>query len=97
MPHLSYLGDTVIGEHVNVGAGVITCNYDGQKKYKTNINHHAFIGSGTQLVAPINIGEHAYIGAGTTLRKHAKAYSLTLTVGQEKVVENWHHSDKKDV
>ena len=94
--HLSYLGDTTIGTRVNVGAGVITCNYDGKNKHKTNIKDGAFIGSGVQLIAPITIGENAYIGAGSTLRKNAASQSLTLTMGQVKVVENWKKQDKDD-
>lgn len=87
--HLSYLGDVTIGDHVNIGAGTITCNYDGQQKFKTIIEDHVFIGSGTQLVAPITIGEAAVIGAGTTLRKSAPAGELTLTESIQKTVYGW--------
>lgn len=75
--HLSYLGDASIGESVNIGAGTITCNYDGKQKHKTIIKEGAFIGSDTQLVAPVEIGENALIAAGTTLTKNAPADSLT--------------------
>lgn len=75
--HLSYLGDAQIGESVNIGAGTITCNYDGQKKHKTIIQNSAFIGSDTQLVAPVEVGEGALIAAGTTLTKNAPPHSLT--------------------
>ncbi|MDR0233506.1 MAG: bifunctional UDP-N-acetylglucosamine diphosphorylase/glucosamine-1-phosphate N-acetyltransferase GlmU [Zoogloeaceae bacterium] len=76
--HLSYLGDAEIGAEVNVGAGVITCNYDGANKHKTIIQDRAFIGSDCQLVAPVTVGEGATVGAGTTLRRNAPAGSLTV-------------------
>lgn len=75
--HLSYLGDAKIGENVNIGAGTITCNYDGFQKSATTIENGAFIGSGTQLVAPVEVGKNALIAAGTTLTKNAPADSLT--------------------
>ncbi|MDP3558888.1 MAG: bifunctional UDP-N-acetylglucosamine diphosphorylase/glucosamine-1-phosphate N-acetyltransferase GlmU [Legionellaceae bacterium] len=87
--HLSYLGDVTIGNDVNIGAGTITCNYDGQNKYPTIIEEGAFIGSGTQLVAPVSIGRHAVIGAGTTLRKNAPADALTYSVKEQKTHLNW--------
>ena len=67
--HLSYLGDAVIGEGVNVGAGTITCNYDGKQKNQTIIEDGAFIGSDSQLVAPVTVGKGAYVGSGTTVRE----------------------------
>lgn len=75
--HLSYLGDVNVGEHANIGAGVITCNYDGKQKHKTDIGADAFIGSDSQLVAPVRIGRGAYIAAGTTLTKDAPPGELT--------------------
>ena len=87
--HLSYLGDVTIGSHVNIGAGTITCNYDGVNKHQTIIEDHAFIGSGSQLVAPVTVGPHATIGAGTTLRKSAPAHELTLTVAAQKTIPGW--------
>lgn len=81
--HLSYIGDSEIGKHVNVGAGTITCNYDGVKKSKTTIHDHAFIGSDTQLVAPVTIGEGAIIGAGSTVTQDAPAHQLTVTTKLE--------------
>lgn len=87
--HLSYLGDAFIGEDVNIGAGTITCNYDGVNKHETIIEDGAFIGSGTQLVAPISVGRKATIGAGTTLRRNAPAEQLTLSDVRQKVVSNW--------
>ena len=92
--HLSYLGDITVGQQVNIGAGTITCNYDGANKHKTNIEDGAFIGSGTQLVAPIQVGENATIGAGTTLRSDAPAQALTLTVREQKTVQNWKKPQK---
>lgn len=77
--HLSYIGDTLMGDMVNVGAGTITCNYDGANKHRTIINDKAFIGSDTQLVAPVTVGEGATIAAGSTLRKDAPAGQLTMT------------------
>jgi bifunctional UDP-N-acetylglucosamine pyrophosphorylase/glucosamine-1-phosphate N-acetyltransferase len=77
--HLSYLGDTTIGEKVNVGAGTITCNYDGYKKYSTVIDDGAFIGSDTQLIAPVRVGKRAVIGAGTTVTRDVPDGSLALS------------------
>ena len=77
--HLSYIGDTKIGKNVNIGAGTITCNYDGKRKNKTIISDDVFIGSNTALVAPIKIGKKAVVGAGSTLTKNVKEKSLALT------------------
>ena len=77
--HLSYIGDTVIGKDVNIGAGTITCNYDGKRKNKTIILDKVFIGSNTSLIAPIKIGKKAVVGAGSTLTKNVKEKSLVLT------------------
>ncbi len=87
--HLSYLGDVTIGKAVNIGAGTITCNYDGVNKHQTIIEDGAFIGSDTQLVAPVTVGAHATIGAGTTLRRNAPAGELTLTETKQKTVAGW--------
>lgn len=87
--HLSYLGDVQIGKHVNIGAGTITCNYDGIHKHQTIIEDHVFIGSDTQLVAPVVIGEGATIGAGTTIREDAPAHALTLTPNRQKSILGW--------
>ena len=76
--HLSYLGDTTIGEKVNVGAGTITCNYDGYEKFQTVIEDGAFIGSDSQLVAPVRIGKRAVVGAGTTVTRDVAAGALAL-------------------
>jgi bifunctional UDP-N-acetylglucosamine pyrophosphorylase/glucosamine-1-phosphate N-acetyltransferase len=87
--HLSYLGDVTIGKKVNIGAGTITCNYDGVNKHQTIIEDGAFIGSDTQLVAPVKVGAHATLGAGTTLRKDAPAGELTLTEARQKTIYGW--------
>jgi bifunctional UDP-N-acetylglucosamine pyrophosphorylase / glucosamine-1-phosphate N-acetyltransferase len=87
--HLSYLGDVTIGKAVNIGAGTITCNYDGVNKHQTIIEDNAFIGSDTQLIAPITVGKNATIGAGSTLRKNAPPDELTLTESKQKTVYGW--------
>ncbi|HSW94378.1 MAG TPA: bifunctional UDP-N-acetylglucosamine diphosphorylase/glucosamine-1-phosphate N-acetyltransferase GlmU [Gammaproteobacteria bacterium] len=94
--HLSYIGDSEIGQHVNIGAGTITCNYDGMNKHKTVIGDYAFIGSNTELVAPVTIGEHATIGAGSTITRNAPAHQLTLCRGQQRTIENWQRPGKKE-
>ena len=87
--HLSYVGDTTIGKSTNIGAGTITCNYDGKKKNKTRISDGAFIGSNTALVAPIKIGKKAVIGAGSTLTKNVKEKSLALTRSNQIEIKNY--------
>ena len=87
--HLSYVGDTSIGKNVNIGAGTITCNYDGKKKNKTKILDGAFIGSNTALVAPIKIGKKAVVGAGSTLSKNVKSKSLALTRANQIEIRNY--------
>jgi bifunctional UDP-N-acetylglucosamine pyrophosphorylase / glucosamine-1-phosphate N-acetyltransferase len=87
--HLSYIGDAEIGSDVNIGAGVITCNYDGVRKHRTVIGDGAFIGSGTELVAPIVVGARATIGAGSTLTKDAPADELSMSRGKQGTVPGW--------
>ncbi len=87
--HLSYVGDTKVGKNVNIGAGTITCNYDGKRKNKTNISDGAFIGSNTALVAPIKIGKKAVVGAGSTLTKNVKNKSLALTRSNQMEIKNY--------
>jgi len=87
--HLSYVGDTFIGKNVNIGAGTITCNYDGRKKNKTKILDGAFIGSNTSLIAPIKIGKKAIVGAGSTLNKNVKDKSLSLTRSKQIELKNY--------
>lgn len=89
VPHLSYVGDTTMGEGVNIGAGTITCNYDGVNKNPTRIGDGAFIGSDTMLVAPVIIGEHAVTGAGSTITKEVPAYGLGLERSEQRVIENY--------
>lgn len=93
--HLSYIGDTEMGENVNVGAGTITCNYDGANKHLTRIGDNAFIGSNTALVAPIEIGKNATIGAGSTLGKNAEEDKLTFTRAPQKSLSGWKRPVKK--
>jgi len=87
--HLSYIGDSIIGKKVNIGAGTITCNYDGKKKNKTKISDGVFIGSNTALVAPIKIGKGAVIGAGSSLTKNVKSKSLALTRANQIEIKNY--------
>ena len=87
--HLSYLGDAVIGEGVNVGAGTITCNFDGKTKYKTVIEDGAFIGSDSQLIAPVTVGKGAYVGSGTTVKQDVPAGSLAVSGGKQRNIEGW--------
>lgn len=94
--HLSYLGDTTIGSGVNIGAGTIVCNYDGANKHRTVIEDDAFIGSDTQLVAPVTIGRRATIGAGSTITKDAPADSLTLSRAKQMSISGWKRPVKKN-
>jgi bifunctional UDP-N-acetylglucosamine pyrophosphorylase/glucosamine-1-phosphate N-acetyltransferase len=93
--HLSYLGDSTVGSHVNVGAGTVTCNYDGVNKHRTEIGDGAFIGSGSMLVAPVSVGADATIGAGSTITKPAPAGKLTVERSRQVTVENWKRPEKK--
>ncbi|MCF6318447.1 MAG: bifunctional UDP-N-acetylglucosamine diphosphorylase/glucosamine-1-phosphate N-acetyltransferase GlmU [Proteobacteria bacterium] len=94
--HLTYLGDCEIGDNVNIGAGTITCNYDGVNKFKTIIEDDVFIGSDTQLIAPVTIGKGATIGAGSTITKDAQAEKLTLSRAQQKTLEGWKKPTKSN-
>ena len=87
--HLSYVGDATIGKNVNIGAGTITCNYDGKRKNKTKILDGAFIGSNTSLIAPIKIGKKAVVGAGSALSKNVKDKSLSFTRARQVVIKNY--------
>ena len=95
--HLSYIGDSIIGSNVNVGAGTITCNYDGVNKHLTIIEDGAFIGSDTQLVAPVKIGRNATIGAGSTITKNAPDGQLTLSRSKQDSIPGWQRPVKKEV
>jgi bifunctional UDP-N-acetylglucosamine pyrophosphorylase/glucosamine-1-phosphate N-acetyltransferase len=92
--HLSYLGDSDIGAGVNVGAGTITCNYDGANKHRTIIGDGAFIGSGVELIAPVTVEAGATIGAGSTISKDAPAAQLTLTRARQKSIAEWKRPQK---
>ena len=93
--HLAYIGDAEIGARVNVGAGTITCNYDGVNKHRTVIEDDAFIGSDTQLVAPVRVGQGATLGAGTTLTRDAPAGKLTVSRAKQLTVDGWQRPTKK--
>jgi len=87
--HLSYVGDAIVGKNVNIGAGTITCNYDGKKKNKTKILDGAFIGSNSALIAPIKIGKNSVVGAGSSLTKNVKNKSLSLTRANQVEIKNY--------
>ena len=87
--HLSYVGDAIVGKNVNIGAGTITCNYDGKKKNKTKILDGAFIGSNSALIAPIKIGKNSVVGAGSALTKNVKNKSLSLTRANQVEIKNY--------
>ena len=93
--HLTYLGDAVIGAGVNIGAGTITCNYDGANKFRTTIGDNAFIGSNSALVAPVEIGEGATIGAGSTITRNAKAGELSVARARQVTLEGWQRPVKQ--
>jgi len=93
--HLTYLGDSEIGKNVNIGAGTITCNYDGANKFKTVIKDGAFIGSDSQLIAPVTVGENATIGAGSTITKDTEDNCLTLSRSPQKQIRDWQKPVKK--
>jgi bifunctional UDP-N-acetylglucosamine pyrophosphorylase/glucosamine-1-phosphate N-acetyltransferase len=93
--HLAYVGDAVVGERVNIGAGTITCNYDGVNKHQTVIEDDAFIGSDTQLVAPVRVGRGATLGAGTTLVSDAPEGKLTISRARQATIERWRRPVKK--
>ena len=93
--HLSYVGDADIGARVNVGAGTVTCNYDGANKHRTTIGDGAFIGSGTMLVAPVMVGEDATIGAGSTITHPAPAGKLSLERSRQQTIDGWKRPQKK--
>jgi len=87
--HLTYIGDAQIGKDVNIGAGTITCNYDGVNKHRTVIEDGAFIGSDSQMVAPVTVGKNAYVGSGSTITKDVPADALAVARGRQVVRENW--------
>jgi bifunctional UDP-N-acetylglucosamine pyrophosphorylase/glucosamine-1-phosphate N-acetyltransferase len=93
--HLSYLGDATIGANVNVGAGTITCNYDGERKHETVIEDGAFIGSDSQLIAPVRIGRGAYVGAGSSIAEDVPAGALGIARSRQMNIEGWVERKKK--
>ncbi|MGV6817557.1 MAG: bifunctional UDP-N-acetylglucosamine diphosphorylase/glucosamine-1-phosphate N-acetyltransferase GlmU [Thiotrichales bacterium] len=92
--HLSYIGDTVMGRAVNIGAGTITCNYDGANKHKTEIGDHVFVGSNSALVAPVKLGENATIGAGSTITKDVEGEHLAVARSRQVLVKGWKRPEK---
>ena len=92
--HFTYLGDADIGKDVNIGAGTITCNYDGKNKNKTSVGDNSFVGTNSSLVAPINIGKNSFIGAGSTITKDVPDNSLGVSRSKQKNVQDW-SKDKK--
>jgi bifunctional UDP-N-acetylglucosamine pyrophosphorylase/glucosamine-1-phosphate N-acetyltransferase len=94
--HLSYLGNATIGTKVNVGAGTITCNYDGERKYDTVIEDGAFIGSDSQLIAPVRVGKGAYVAAGSSITQDVPAGALGIARGRQSVVDGWAERRKQD-
>ncbi|MBA58759.1 MAG: UDP-N-acetylglucosamine diphosphorylase/glucosamine-1-phosphate N-acetyltransferase [Gammaproteobacteria bacterium] len=94
--HLAYLGDSSVGEGANIGAGTITCNYDGSSKSRTEIGSNAFIGSNTSLVAPVSVGDGATVGAGSTITKDVKPGDLAIERSTQKTISNWKRPPKKD-
>jgi bifunctional UDP-N-acetylglucosamine pyrophosphorylase/glucosamine-1-phosphate N-acetyltransferase len=92
--HLSYVGDTEVGSAVNIGAGAITCNYDGANKWTTRIGDRAFVGSGCMLVAPVTVGEGATIGAGSTVVNDVPADKLAIARGRQTIIDSWQRPTK---
>ena len=94
--HLSYVGDAELGSGVNVGAGTITCNYDGINKHKTDIGDGAFIGSNSTLVAPVKIGDQGFVGAGSTVTQDISANTLGVSRAKQRNIEGWKRPTKKE-
>jgi bifunctional UDP-N-acetylglucosamine pyrophosphorylase/glucosamine-1-phosphate N-acetyltransferase len=92
--HLSYVGDATVGSNTNIGAGVITCNYDGANKHKTTIGKNVFVGSDSQLVAPVEIEDGATIGAGSTITAKVEANKLAISRGKQRQIDGWKRPTK---
>ena len=92
--HLSYVGDSKVGTSVNIGAGVITCNYDGANKHRTHIGNNVFVGSDSQLVAPVKIADGATIGAGSTITDNVEGNALAVSRARQRSVRNWKRPQK---
>jgi bifunctional UDP-N-acetylglucosamine pyrophosphorylase/glucosamine-1-phosphate N-acetyltransferase len=95
--HLTYLGDTKIGAKSNIGAGTITCNYDGFHKFPTSIGNKVFIGSDSALVAPLRIGDGAYIGAGSTITDNVPADALAIARGRQAIKPGWASKKRREL
>ena len=93
--HLSYVGDANVGEDVNIGAGTITCNYDGVNKNPTTIKDRSFIGSGTELIAPVTIGENSYVAAGSTINEDVPPDSLAVARQRQRIIKGWSERKKR--
>jgi bifunctional UDP-N-acetylglucosamine pyrophosphorylase/glucosamine-1-phosphate N-acetyltransferase len=93
--HLSYVGDTTVGDNTNIGAGVITCNYDGANKHQTVIGKDVFVGSDSQLIAPVTIGDGATIGAGSTITSSVGKQQLAITRAKLRQIDAWQRPSKK--
>ena len=93
LPHLSYIGDSDVGQNVNIGCGTITVNYDGKIKHRTTIGNHAFVGCNSNLVAPVTVGDYAYVGAGSTITKDVPAKSLSVARARQRNIEDWVKDD----
>ena len=93
--HLSYIGDTVVGKNSNIGAGTITCNYDGIRKYKTKISDNVFVGSNSSLVAPVKLEKNSIVGAGSVITKNVKKDSLAITRTAQSEINNYKKKKKK--
>ena len=93
--HLTYIGDSFVGKNTNIGAGTITCNYDGINKHKTNIGENVFVGSNSAIVAPVKIHDNVTIGAGSVITKDVPENSLAVARGLQKNIENWFRKSKK--
>ncbi len=93
--HLSYVGDATVGEDVNIGAGTITCNYDGVNKNPTTIKDKVFIGSGTELIAPVTIEENSYVAAGSTINEDVPRDSLAVARGRQRIIVGWSKRKRK--
>ena len=93
--HLAYLGDAIIGDDVNIGAGTVTCNYDGVEKHKTTIGDRAFVGTNSTLVAPVDLGDGSFVGAGSTVTKDVGLGQLAVGRGKQRNVDGWRRPGSK--
>ena len=96
VPHLSYIGDAVIGKETNIGAGTITCNFDGRRKHQTRIGDRCFVGSDTMLVAPVSLGDDSYTGAGSVITRDVPEGALAIARARQRNVEGWAKKRKEE-